>query len=179
MLEFPLRLEHRRQHRESQGTSPRVPDGVLNLDGRFELGRLQIVRDGAHVVLISMGSISVEAVAAADLLSSRGIEATVAIVSSFNPDASQDLSELLAAFRVAVSVEAQTISGGLAAFVAGVIASEHIDCRLYARAVRTSPDGTSGSQQDRWKTHGLDRESIAECAISALTGKGRAGGKEQ
>jgi transketolase len=138
---------------------------VPNLDGRFEPGRIQIVRTGADVALIGMGSISVEAVAAAEILACAGVEATVAIVSSFSPDPVNDVAELLSRFRHAVSVEAQTVSGGLGAFVSTVIATEGLDCRLKALAVRSSPDGTSGSQAERWRRHGLDRTAIAAAAM--------------
>jgi transketolase len=138
---------------------------VPNLDGRFEPGRIQIVRTGADVALIGMGSISVEAMAAADILASAGVEATVAIVSGFSPDPVDDVAELLAKFRLAVSVEAQTVSGGLGAFVSTVIATEGVNCRLRVLAVRSSPDGTSGSQAERWRKHGLDRCAIARAAM--------------
>src|SRR5262249_12739392 len=62
---------------------------VSGLDGRFELGRIQVVRAGADLVILSIGPISVEAVAAADRLSTHGVAVTVAIVSNFHPDASE------------------------------------------------------------------------------------------
>jgi transketolase C-terminal domain/subunit len=110
--------------------------------------------------LITMGSLSQEVAAAAEDLSSQGLEAVVAIVSNFHPDPEEDLAELLSSFRHVVSVEAQTLSGGLGAFVAGVIASRGISCKLRALGVRTPPDGTSGVQEERWRKHGIDRRSI-------------------
>jgi transketolase len=139
----------------SLGKDDRV--SVRDLDGRFELGRAQRVRDGADLAIISMGSITVEAVAAADALAEAGIQAAILVVSNFHPDPDED-----------VTVEAQTISGGLAAYVATVIATRRLDCRLWPLAVRTSPDGTSGSQTDRWRAHGLDRLHIALTARQAL-----------
>jgi transketolase C-terminal domain/subunit len=102
---------------------------------------------------------------AAELLSSAGVEATVAIVSGFNPDPARDIAELLAGFRFAVSVEAQVISGGLGSFISTVIATEGLACRLRILAVRESPDGTSGGQTERWRKYGLDRASIVRAAL--------------
>ena len=34
--------------------------------------------------------------------------------------------------------------------------------------VRTSPDGLSGSQKDRWRKHGLDRANIVSTVLTAL-----------
>jgi transketolase len=138
---------------------------VPNLDGRFEPGRIEIVRTGADVALIGLGSIAVEAVAAADILACAGVEATVAVVSGFSPDPVDDVADLLSKFRLAVSVEAQTVSGGLGAFVSTVIATSGLNCRLKVLAVRSSPDGTSGSQAERWRRHGLDRTAIAAAAM--------------
>jgi transketolase len=141
---------------------------IPNLNGRFEQGKIQIVRAGDDVVLIGMGSVSAEAVAASEKLSGLGIEATVTVVSGFNPDPTQDIAELLARFRFAVTVEAQVHSGGLGAFVSTVIATEGLACRLRMLAVSNSPDGTSGSQTERWRKYGLDGESIAKNALTLM-----------
>jgi transketolase len=141
---------------------------VRDLDGRFALGHAQVVRAGTDLAILSMGSVTVEAAAAADALAAEGIRAAVAVVSNFHPDPDEDVAALLRTVPHAITVEAQTISGGLAAYVATVIASRGLHCRLWPLAVRTSPDGTSGSQLDRWRKHGLDRLRIAQTARQAL-----------
>lgn len=141
---------------------------VPHLDGRFELGRVQVIREGGDLVICSMGSISIEAAAAAETLGGHGIQATVAIVSSFNPDPGDDVAALLSQTRAAMTVEAQTLSGGLGAFVSSVIATRGLSCRLRMLGVTAPPDGTSGSQQERWRSHGLDRDTIVNHALSVL-----------
>jgi transketolase len=141
---------------------------VHGLNGRFELGHLQITSRGSDIAILAMGSVSAEAEAAARQLADRGIGASLAIVSTFNPDPTEDVAAFLAGFRCAVCVEAQTISGGLAAFVSGVIATEGLNCKLHPLAVHTSPDGTSGRQEERWKKYGLDREAIFSRAVAAV-----------
>ena len=141
---------------------------VQGLDGRFQLGKLQSIREGGDVAIVSMGSVTVEAVAAVCELESRGVRAGLAVLSNFSPDPVEDLAELLARVRHVVSVEAQAASGGLAALIATVIAGHGLRCRLSALAVRESPDGTSGTQQDRWRKYGLDRSAIVEAAMRAM-----------
>jgi transketolase len=141
---------------------------VPGLDGRFALARAQVVTGGDDIAIVTMGSIAQETVAAAELLASQGISAAVIVVSNFNPDPEEHLAELLAAFPHAISVEAQTISGGLAAFVGLLIARHGLTCRLHPLAVRESPDGTTGSPADRWRKHGLDRTGIVDAALAAL-----------
>jgi transketolase len=151
----------------SLGKDDRI--SVPGLDGRFTLGRLQVVHEGADLVILSMGSVASEAAAAAAALATQGVHATVAIVSSFNPDPTKDAATLLSRFRSAITVEAQTLSGGLGSFVSSVIATHGLACRLRTLGVTTSPDGSSGSQQERWRKHGLDRSSIVDCALQVMS----------
>ncbi|HEX4276426.1 MAG TPA: transketolase C-terminal domain-containing protein [Bryobacteraceae bacterium] len=142
---------------------------VPGLDGRFARGRIQIVRSGGDLAgdpaIVAMGSTAMETLAAADQLASHGIKATVAVVSGFNPDPAEDIRALLSNFRYAMTVEAQAVSGGLGAFVGSVIASEDLRCRLRVMAISTSPDGSSGSQADRFRKYGLDRDSLVRSAL--------------
>lgn len=141
---------------------------VPGLDGRFELARVQVVREGEDIAIVAMGSIAQEAVAAATGLAGQGIQATVVVVSNFNPDPEDDLVAIVARFRHVITVEAQTISGGLAACVGLQIAKHGLACRLHPLAVRESPDGTTGSPADRWRKYSLDRVHIADVALAAM-----------
>lgn len=145
---------------------------VPGLDGRFELGRIQVLRSGPDLAILSMGSVTAEAVAAADELANRGFRAALAVVSNFNPDPVEDLTAFLSQVPHVITVEAQARSGGLAALTALAIASGGLGCRLSPLAITTSHDGTSGSQAYCWRHHGLDRCAIVERALAAL---GRAG----
>src|SRR5580658_5991584 len=81
---------------------------VPGLDDRFELGKVQVIRGGGDIALVTMGSVSQETAAAAELLSAQGVEATVVVVSNFSPDPDAHLAKILGPFRNIVSVEAQT-----------------------------------------------------------------------
>ena len=144
---------------------------VPGLNGRFELGQAQVVRQGGDIALVTMGSISQEAAIAAGKLAGYGIEATVVVVSSFHPDPEDHLAHILAPFRHAISVEAQTVSGGLGSLVATVIATRGLSCRLRVLGVATAPDGTSGLQMERWRKYGLDGDSILAAALCAVQGR--------
>ncbi len=141
---------------------------VPGLGDRFELGKVQVVRRGGDVALVTMGSVSQETVAAAEELSAKGVDAAVVVVSNFAPDPDAHLAEILGPFRNVVSVEAQTLSGGLGAFVATVMASHGLPGRLRLIGIRQPPDGTSGSQAERWRKHGLDRAGIVRQVLESL-----------
>jgi transketolase len=156
----------------SLGKDDRVT--VPGLEGRFEMGKVQVIRGGGELGLVSMGSLSQEVAYAAEELSAHGVEATVAIVSDFSQDSMTHLAEILLRLRQVITVEAQTLSGGLGACVASVIASCGLPCRLRPLGVGEASDGTSGNQADRWRKYGLDRSSIVSTALQTVRGFGAA-----
>jgi transketolase len=140
---------------------------VPGLDGRFRLGRSEVIGSGADVALISLGGAAHEAVGAAELLERDGVEATVTVVSSFNPSPIEDLAELLARVPLAVTVEAHYVDGGLGSLVAETIAETGVECRLVRCGVRTMPTGESGSSEYLQEQHGLSPAAIARTTLAA------------
>jgi transketolase len=140
---------------------------VPGLDGRFELGRAQVVARGGDVLLVAMGSVAVEAVAAARLLATRGVAATVLVVASLSPPPVADLVRELRRVPAAVTVEAHYVNGGVGSLVAEVAAEHGLGCRVVRCGVRTTPS-RSGSQEYLWRRHGLAREALAAAALRAL-----------
>jgi transketolase len=143
-------------------------DALAGLDGRFELGRLAVVREGADAAILAIGSIAHEAVAAAELLAERGIEATVAVVPSFNPSPSEEIAELLEGMPVALTVEAHYRDGGLGSLVAEAIAERGLGCRLLRAGVSRMPGGEAGSQHYLEDRHELSAPHLAEQLARAL-----------
>lgn len=143
---------------------------IPGLDGRFELGRVQVVRDGGDVVFVCMGSVTSEAVGAADRLRDLRIQAGLVVVASLNPAPADDLADVLARFPLAISVEAHSVNGGVGSLVAEVIAERGLDCRLIRCGVRTSSDGISGSQAFMHKVHSLSPDALCATAATALEG---------
>lgn len=141
---------------------------VSGLKGRFELGKAQIVREGSDLAMITMGSIASETIVAAEALAARGISCVIAVVASVNPAPVDDLAALLARLPLALTVEAHYVIGGLGSLVSEVIAERALPCRLVRCAVKTTPDGISGSQAYMYREHGLSSERLAETALEAL-----------
>ena len=143
---------------------------IPGLDGRFELGGAQVVRDGGDVVFVCMGSVTSEAVAAADLLRDRRIQAGLVVVASLNPAPVDDLADVLAQVPLAISVEAHSVNGGVGSLVAEVIAERGLGCRLIRCGVRTSSDGISGNQAFMHKVHSLSPDALCATAAADLEG---------
>ncbi|HEY6187696.1 MAG TPA: transketolase C-terminal domain-containing protein [Pyrinomonadaceae bacterium] len=141
---------------------------VPGLDGRFSLGRAEVVREGGDLLIISMGSVSSEATLAAEALAAQGINCTVMIVASLSPAPIDDLLKTLSRFGVAMTVEAHYVAGGLGSLVCETVAEQGLDCRVVRCGVRRSPDGVVGSQQFLHHVHGLTSRALVESALEAL-----------
>lgn len=141
---------------------------VAGLHGRFELARAQVIRSGGDVVILTMGSVAVEAVAAADLLEPLGIFATVVVIASVNPPPVADIARVLDGMRIALTVEAHYTTGGLGSLVCEVVAQHGLACRVVRCGVGTTPRGRTGSAAYLHRVHGLTRELVAKTAQDAL-----------
>jgi len=141
---------------------------VPGLEGRFELGKLQRLRDGADLLLIAMGSVATEAVDAAQALAARGVSCSLAIAASISPAPVNELARLLAQHPVALTVEAHYRIGGLGSLVAEVIAERGLGCRLVRCGVDALPNGISGSQRYLHHRYGLSADKLVESALAAV-----------
>ncbi len=144
---------------------------IPGLEGRFEVGRVQVVRQGSDLLLVAMGSVTSEVTTAAERLAAQGIACGVAVVACFNPDARDDLAALLERVPLVITVENHYISGGVGSLVAEVIAERGLRCRLVRRGVSTLSDGRSGSQSYMHQQHGISSAALVECAVQQLQGQ--------
>jgi transketolase len=141
---------------------------IPKLEGRFKLGRCETVREGPDVLIVSLGSITVEAVAAAERLSEEGIEPTVTVVSSLRPAPVEDLTELLSRFKLAVTVEEHYLDGGLGSLVAEVAAEQNSGCRIMRCGVKRKPTGTCGSEEFLRDANDLSCEVLTQTILRKL-----------
>jgi transketolase len=141
---------------------------VDGLDGRFRLGRVEAIGSGGDLLLVTTGSIARNAVAAAEALAARGVEATVLVAAGIAPPPAADLAEALERFDVAVTVEAHYVNGGLGSLVCEVAAEHGLPCRVVRCGVRELEPGRSGSEAYLNETHGLSLEKlVATCTTVA------------
>lgn len=146
---------------------------VPGLDGRFRLGKAEVIREGNDLLWFTMGAVSAEVAEAANLLAARGIRSTVAVVASVSPPPIADLAALSSRFPLAITVEAHYTAGGLGSLVSEVVAGHGLGCRVIRRGVSTTPSGASGNKAYYDKLHGLDVESLVECAVAEIAPAGK------
>jgi transketolase len=140
---------------------------VKGLGGRFESRRVQMLRDGSDLLLVSAGAIAGEAVAAAELLAADGVSAAVAVVSTLNPIPT-DLPSLLENFPLVLTVEAHYVVGGLGSLVAEIVAERRLRCRVLRRGFVQMSEAISGSLEYLQTAHGLTGGALRQTALSAL-----------
>jgi len=136
-------------------------DRVPGLGGRFDPGRAELVRDGRDVLLIVVGAVAIEAVAAAERLAREGIQAAVAVVACLSPTPVAPLSELLSRWTMAATVEAHHQNGGLGSLVSEIVAEGGIRCRVLRCGISRPVDGMTGSEGFLNARYGLDGATLA------------------
>ena len=141
---------------------------VPGLDGRFELGRLQLVGQGSDLLFIALGSVATEVTTAAALLAAQGIACTVAILASVNPAPTADLLELLPRFNTVLTVEVHYRVGGIGSLVSECAAENGLPCRVVRCGIQDMPEGLTGSQAYLYQRCGLSAEQLAETGRQAL-----------
>jgi transketolase len=141
---------------------------VPGLDGSFELGRVERLRDGGDVAIVTTGAIAGQVVAAASELHGAGIEATVLLVATISPAPTEGLAQVLDGFRTIVTVEAHYQIGGVGSLVCEVVAERCPGARVVRLGVSGAPDGVSGGEGFLNRAHGLSRDQIAARIRSVL-----------
>ncbi|MHB8646651.1 MAG: transketolase family protein [Thermomicrobiales bacterium] len=141
---------------------------IPGLSGRFAVGAVQSVRDGADLLILALGTAAIEATDAARVLAEQGIDCAVGIVSCVNPPPSADLAHLLGRFPLALTVEAHSTVGGIGSLVAEVIAEQGLACRLVRCGITRMPDGITGSRDYLHHVHGLSCDALVAVAVREL-----------
>ena len=141
---------------------------VPGLEGRFELGRAQLVRRGADLLFISMGSITNEVTAAAGILADQGFDCAVLVVASINPAPVDELVKILSRYHTILTVESHYLAGGIGSLISEIVAGSAIDCRVVRCGVARTTGGKSGSQRYLRRYHGLDSKTLAMTALRHL-----------
>lgn len=134
---------------------------VAGLDGRFLYDEPILVRPGRRVLLVSTGSITAEAIAAADQLRARSVFPAVAVMAHLSFRGHEGLADLLSKYPEVVAVEEGSEAGGLGSLLAETIADFGLGCRLLRLGVRTPLQEHHGGRSYLLKKHRLDPTSLA------------------
>lgn len=137
---------------------------VPGLDGRYRADAVEVVRDGTDVVLLTTGSLALEAPPVCDQLAAEGITARLVVVPQLAPPPTEHLTEVLRGIPAAVTYEEHYATGGLGSLVAEVIAERGLSCRLARLGARLPEDGAVGSAAYMREASGLGSDALAAAA---------------
>jgi len=143
---------------------------VRGLDGRFDLDRPLLVRQGSDLLLAVTGSVAGDCAMAAEDLEALGVSAAVLVVPVLNPAPVDELAKHLSHHRLVVSVESHYVVGGLGSLLSEVIAEHGLPCRLLRRGVGADTARSLGSEAYLRGLHGLSRNGIAAAAKAFFDG---------
>lgn len=122
------------------------------------------LRKGFDVVLVATGNITVEVLAAADMLASRGFNPRVISASMLKPFDGVAFWRLVEDARLIVAVEEHSKIGGLRDTIAPVLVERAAHPRLVALGVEDGATLGVVRGQDAMRRHcGIDASSIASC----------------
>jgi transketolase len=141
---------------------------ILEFDGTFQLGRLDIARDGNDVAILALGPIAGEAVRAGETLAGRGVAAFVGAVASVSPAPLDEIAALAASVPLIVTVEAHRAVGGLGSLIAEVVSGTGSGCRVVRLGIGEAAGGVAGSQRFLLDLHGLTAAKIADRVLAEL-----------
>lgn len=142
---------------------------VPELPDEFAIGRAQRWGAGKDVAIISLGATAGAAVSCAGMLSEQDVHASVLAVTSVSPPPVDDLVAVLAETRLAITVEAHYVTGGLGSLVAEVIAEAGLRCRLVRAGAASTPVGLTGSNRFMNDRFGISPQALAERILVGLT----------
>ena len=141
---------------------PAVPE-------RLEIGKGRIVREGAKIALLSLGTRLAEALKAADQLEAKGLSTTVADLRFAKPLDTGLIRKLMMSHEMVVTIEEGAI-GGLGAHVLTLASDEGLtDAGLKIRTMRL-PDlfQEHDAPDKQYDTAGLNAPQIVDTVLKAL-----------
>ena len=130
---------------------------------KFVRGKLRQMRCGARVALVGYGGVMAEALGAADLLDSDGIDCAVFSSHTLKPFDTETFIKLAGVYDALVTIEEHVPIGGLGSLAADTLLDAGKMPRRFARMCL--PDSYSsivGSQEYLRMRHGLDAPAIAK-----------------
>ena len=132
---------------------------------RFKPGQIDVLRHGADVALVAMGSTVHEAVDAARLLEEQGISAAVVNLSSIRPCDTVQLLTVLKESQRVITIEEHNINGGIGSLVAEVLSEAGSGIPLVRLGIGDGEYAIAADRAAMRAHHGFDAQGVAQTAL--------------
>lgn len=137
---------------------------------QFTPGAIDVLREGADVALVAMGSTVYEIVNAAAQLADSGISAAVINVPSIRPCDTTQLLTILQKSRHVITVEEHNINGGVGSLVAEVLAEAGCAIPLLRLGIADGGYAIAAGREDMRAHHGIDAAGVIRNATALCKG---------
>lgn len=131
-------------------------------DWPFEIGKAYVLREGHDITLIATGTMTYQALVAAEKLEKDGIHAEVVHVPTIKPLDAETILKSVRKSRAVVTAEEAQIAGGLGGSIAELLAEE--SPTVMARVGIKDRFGESGTPAELLEKFGLTANHIAMSA---------------
>lgn len=131
----------------------------------LEIGKGQVLAEGADVAILASGMTVPEALAAKDFLAQNGISASVVNFHTLKPFDSDLVLELASSHRALITVENHSLIGGLGAVTAETLGRAAKLATRFATLGVTDVFGEGGTTSYLFSKHGIDAAHIAAKAL--------------
>ena len=138
----------------------RLATPVFEEDYPFEIGKANVLREGADVAIFACGLMVNESLEAAKLLEAEGIHAAVINVHTIKPIDAACVTEWAGKCGKVITVEEHSTIGGLGDAVADVLMGK-VACKFHKIGVQDQ-FGQSGKAADVLREYGLTADQIAQ-----------------
>jgi transketolase len=142
---------------------------VTGPDTPFTIGRANVMREGQDLAIIACGVMVYEALVAAQVLATRGIQARVLNVHTLKPLDVESIARAARECGAIVTAEEHQVHGGLGGAVAEAVVQSHpVPMELVAVHDRF---GRSGKQEELMAAFGIKAPDVVRAADRALARK--------
>ena len=150
--------------RLAKGYDPVVSKAALG----FAIGKAIAYRQGADLLLVTTGVTLQQAVAAADTLSVRGIEAAIVHIHTVKPLDRETLLSMASTVKAVVTVEEHSLMGGLGSAVAEVLMEAGVVRPFKRLGIPDIFPDYYGTQLEIMHRLGIDAQGIVAAATRLL-----------
>ncbi len=146
-----------------------IPDEKLNPQYKmFEIGKAEILREGADGVLLGYGAMVYPCLQAAKKLSEKNIDVTVINARFAKPLDKELILELIRNHKLIITVEDHALMGGFGSAVLELVSDEREDTSKIVRMGIPDHFIEHGPRNIILKNLGLDKDGIADKFIATL-----------
>ena len=136
-----------------------IVETITTNETPFIPGKANIMKDGSDICIMATGLMLSEALKAADMLATEGINASVVNFHTIKPFDTECVLKMAEKCGAVVTAEEHSIIGGLGSAVAEVLAGH--SCAKFVRVGIQDKFGKSGKPADLFAAYGLTAKNIA------------------